>query len=81
MPKRRRTPRKAAPWPNAGSNTISIDDFAKIDLRIARMANAEHVEGADKLLRLTLDLPSSGPAGVAGINRPIRPKPWSDVSP
>jgi methionyl-tRNA synthetase len=36
--------------------TISIDDFSKIDLRIARIANAEHVEGADKLVRLTLDI-------------------------
>jgi len=34
---------------------ISIDDFAKIDLRIARIVNAEQVEGADKLLKLTLD--------------------------
>lgn len=35
---------------------ISIDDFTRIDLRIARIANAEHVEGAAKLLKLTLDL-------------------------
>ncbi|HKW37804.1 MAG TPA: methionine--tRNA ligase, partial [Burkholderiales bacterium] len=35
--------------------TISIDDFSKVDLRIARIVKAEHVEGADKLLRLTLD--------------------------
>jgi methionyl-tRNA synthetase len=34
---------------------IKIDDFAKIDLRIARIVNCEHVEGSDKLLRLTLD--------------------------
>ncbi|MFZ5560998.1 MAG: methionine--tRNA ligase [Pseudomonadota bacterium] len=34
---------------------IGIDDFAKIDLRIARIVNAQHVEGADKLLQLTLD--------------------------
>jgi methionyl-tRNA synthetase len=34
---------------------ITIDDFAKIDLRIARIVNAEHVDGSDKLLRLTLD--------------------------
>jgi methionyl-tRNA synthetase len=40
---------------------ISIDDFMKVDLRIARIANAEHVEGAEKLLRLTLDL---GPLGT-----------------
>jgi methionyl-tRNA synthetase len=35
---------------------ISIDDFTKIDLRIAKIVNAEHVEGADKLLKLTLDI-------------------------
>jgi methionyl-tRNA synthetase len=35
---------------------ISIDDFTKVDLRIARIVNAEHVEGSDKLLRLTLDV-------------------------
>ena len=34
---------------------IRIDDFAKVDLRIARIVNAEKVEGSDKLLRLTLD--------------------------
>ena len=38
------------------SETISIDDFSKIDLRIAKIVNAEHVEGADKLIRLTLDI-------------------------
>jgi methionyl-tRNA synthetase len=37
------------------ADTISIDDFTKIDLRIALIVNAEHVEGSDKLLRLTLD--------------------------
>jgi len=35
---------------------ISIDDFTKIELRIARIVNAEHVDGADKLLKLTLDV-------------------------
>jgi len=35
---------------------ISIDDFTKIDLRVARIVNCEHVEGAGKLLRLTLDV-------------------------
>ena len=36
--------------------TISIDDFAKIDLRIAQIVNCEAVEGSTKLLRLTLDV-------------------------
>ena len=35
---------------------ITIDDFAKIDLRVARIVNCEHVEGSSKLLRLTLDV-------------------------
>jgi methionyl-tRNA synthetase len=34
---------------------ISVDDFFKVDLRIAKIVNCEHVEGSDKLLRLTLD--------------------------
>jgi methionyl-tRNA synthetase len=38
------------------ADTISIDDFSKIDLRVAHIVNAEHVEGADKLIRLTLDI-------------------------
>ena len=42
--------------PAGSAATISIDDFAKVDLRIARIVDAEHVEGADKLLKLTLDL-------------------------
>ena len=36
--------------------TISIDDFNKVDLRVAKIVNAEHVEGAAKLLKLTLDI-------------------------
>ena len=35
---------------------ISIDDFTKIDLRIAKIIDAKHVEGADKLIQLTLDI-------------------------
>jgi len=40
----------------AEAEYISIDDFAKVDLRIAKIVNAEHVEGAEKLLKLTLDI-------------------------
>ncbi|MEC8102300.1 MAG: methionine--tRNA ligase subunit beta, partial [Pseudomonadota bacterium] len=38
------------------ADTIEFPDFAKVDLRIARIVKAEHVEGADKLLALTLDI-------------------------
>jgi methionyl-tRNA synthetase len=45
-----------APGGEAIGETISIDDFAKIDLRIAKIVAAERVEGSTKLLRLTLDV-------------------------
>ena len=44
------------PGGEAIAPTITIDDFTKIDLRIAKIVNAEHVEGSTKLLRLTLDV-------------------------
>ena len=50
------------------ADTIGIEDFAKIDLRIARVVAAEHVPGADKLLKLTLDIGEPQPRTVfAGI--------------
>ena len=53
---------------------IKIDDFTKIDLRIAKITNAEHVEGADKLLKLTLDVGSLGARQVfAGIKSAYDP--------
>ncbi len=48
--------KSAAPAAASDDATIGIDDFMKVELRIARIANAEHVEGADKLVRLTLDI-------------------------
>jgi methionyl-tRNA synthetase len=56
----------AAPAP-AETAEISIDEFMKVDLRIARIVAAEPVEGADKLLRLTLDLGSGQRTVFAGI--------------
>jgi methionyl-tRNA synthetase len=44
------------PGGEAIAPTITIDDFAKIDLRIAQIVNCEAVEGSTKLLRLTLDV-------------------------
>ncbi len=49
------------------TDTISIDDFKKIDLRVARITHAEAVDGADKLLRLTLDLGDEARNVFAGI--------------
>jgi methionyl-tRNA synthetase len=53
---------------------ISIDDFIKIDLRIARIVSAEHVEGADKLIKLQLDIGEERPRQVfAGIKSAYDP--------
>ncbi|NVK88796.1 MAG: methionine--tRNA ligase [Gammaproteobacteria bacterium] len=53
---------------------ISFDDFNKIDLRIAKIVNAEHVEGADKLLKLQLDLGGVTKQVFAGIKSAYQPE-------
>jgi len=54
---------------------ISIEDFAKIDLRVAKIINAEHVDGAEKLLKLTLDIGEEKPRTVfAGIKSAYDPE-------
>ena len=62
----------SAPDPLA-PGTISIDEFRKIDLRVARILEAEMVTGADKLLRLTLDLGSEQRTVFAGIKSAYDP--------
>lgn len=54
--------------------TITIDDFAKLDLRVARIINAEHVEGADKLVKLQLDLGNEQRQVFAGIKSAYQPE-------
>jgi len=53
--------------------TISIDDFNKVDLRVAKIVKAERVEGADKLLKLTLDLGGKTQTVFAGIKAAYDP--------
>ncbi len=55
------------------AETIDIDDFSKVDLRVARIAAAERVDGADKLLRLTLDLGTEERTVFAGIRKAYDP--------
>jgi methionyl-tRNA synthetase len=55
------------------AETIEFADFARIDLRVARIAAADHVEGADKLLRLTLDLGGETRSVFAGIRAAYDP--------
>ncbi|WP_273150720.1 methionine--tRNA ligase [Methylophaga thiooxydans] len=56
------------------ADEIQFDDFAKIDLRIAKIVNAEHVEGADKLLKLTLDIGLGEKQVFAGIKSAYVPE-------
>ncbi|HWA37375.1 MAG TPA: methionine--tRNA ligase subunit beta, partial [Burkholderiales bacterium] len=58
----------------AVTSEISIEDFSKLDLRVARVARAEHVEGADKLLKLTLDLRGETRTVFAGIKSAYAPE-------
>jgi methionyl-tRNA synthetase len=54
---------------------IKIDDFSKIDLRIAKIVNCEQVEGSDKLLRLTLDVGEGRHRNVfSGIKSAYKPE-------
>ncbi|MBO9356826.1 methionine--tRNA ligase [Bordetella petrii] len=70
-------PAPAAPMPGgeAIADTITIDDFAKIDLRIAKIVDCQHVEGSTKLLQLTLDVGEGRHRNVfSGIKSAYRPE-------
>jgi methionyl-tRNA synthetase len=62
-----------APAAAETAEQIDIDLFAKLDLRVARIVAAEHVEGADKLLKLTLDTGGERRVVFAGIRRAYDP--------
>ena len=57
----------------AAPASIAIDDFAKIDLRVAKIVKAENVDGADKLLKLTLDIGTEIRTVFAGIKSAYDP--------
>ena len=56
------------------ADEIEFDDFAKVDLRVALIKNAEHVDGAKKLLKLTLDLGFSEKQVFSGIKSAYSPE-------
>ena len=64
----------AAPTPAANDAKISIDDFAKVELRVGQVKVAEKVKGADKLLRLEVDLGTEVRQVVAGIAEAYAPE-------
>jgi methionyl-tRNA synthetase len=63
-----------APVAAPTNNTITIDDFAKVELRVAQVKVAEKVKGADKLLRLEVDLGTETRQIVAGIAQAYDPE-------
>jgi methionyl-tRNA synthetase len=63
----------AAAGASGPAPAVSIDEFKRLDLRVARIVNAEYVEGADKLLKLTLDLGSETRTVFAGIRAAYDP--------
>ena len=56
------------------SETVSIEDFNRIDLRVARIVDAQQVEGADKLVKLTLDIGDETRTVFAGIKSAYAPE-------
>src|SRR5262249_2191576 len=64
----------AAPATTEPKPTITIDDFAKVDLRVAQVKFAEKVKGADKLLRLEIDLGYEHRQSLAGIAKAYDPE-------
>jgi methionyl-tRNA synthetase len=66
-------PKPAEAAPEGVIAEVTVEDFAKLDLRIAKILAAETVEGADKLLKLTLDLGESQRTVFAGIRSAYTP--------
>ena len=72
--KAKSTGARSAPPAAAAPGTLTIDEFARVDLRIARIANAEKVDGADKLVKITLDLGTEQRTVFAGIKAAYAPE-------
>lgn len=62
------------PVPEAGANLITIEDFAKVQLRVGRVLEAEPVEGSDKLLKLQIVIGEERRQIVAGIRKNYTPE-------
>jgi len=56
-----------APAPAAGDAKITIDDFAKVELRVGQIKSAERIQGADKLLKILVDIGDETRQVLAGI--------------
>jgi len=68
------TPAPSSPAPAGGPEQLTIDDFLRIDLRVALVVEAARIEGADKLLKLQLDVGGQTRQIVAGIAKAYTPE-------
>ncbi|MBQ4160397.1 MAG: methionine--tRNA ligase subunit beta, partial [Clostridia bacterium] len=66
--------KKAAKKEESAPAEITIDDFAKLDLRVAKVLSAEKIEGADKLYKLQVDMGSEQRQIVSGIAKHYTPE-------
>jgi methionyl-tRNA synthetase len=73
-PAKTESPAATKPVPAIPDGKISIDDFAKVELRVAQVKTAERVKGADKLLRIEVDLGTEVRQLVAGIAEAYEPE-------
>jgi methionyl-tRNA synthetase len=73
-PQRHAERQQHAAQEHAVTHEITIDDFNKLDLRVARIARAEQVEGADRLVKLTLDVGDATRTVFAGIKSDYAPE-------
>ena len=73
-PQRHAEKQQPAAKEHSVSPGITIDDFNKLDLRVAKIVKAEQVEGADKLLKLTLDVGDGTRTVFAGIKSAYAPE-------
>ncbi len=71
MTDEKETPEAAAP---PQDNTITIQDFTKVELRVAKVIEANEIEGADRLLQLRVDIGSEVRQLVAGIKKSYSPE-------
>ncbi len=71
----------AAAAPQAAPEKIAIEDFAKVEMRVGQIKTAERIVGADKLLKLTVDIGTEIRQICAGIGRSLAARSlWSSIS-
>jgi methionine--tRNA ligase beta chain len=67
-------PKESPKEPPSGSQEISIEDFGKLDLRVAKVVAASTIEGADRLLKLQIEVGGETRQLVAGIKKSYAPE-------